>query len=195
MCWYCHGHLLLVLQALHAAAWSGHAATVRLLLLSGALIDSVDHSRHTPLSRACEAGHAGVVMALIENSARLDLLDDDGRTPLHWLALLHLYPCVFTFILYLLPYISIFFSHTFCCLTNKHSVDANACIHNIVSYHCVCCFCVIGRLLLAMPISVKFSLSMVLTRTLEITAGSTLPTFIVYALVIGACWNGLIYDK
>ena len=46
-----------------------------------------------------------------------------------------------------------------------------------------------------MPISVKFSLSMVLTRTLEITAGSTLPTFIVYALVIGACWNGLIYDK
>ena len=70
--------------ALHAAALSGHAATVQLLLHHGARINATDQAKHTPLFRACEMGHTDVAQALIDNGARVDMLDEDGRSPLHW---------------------------------------------------------------------------------------------------------------
>lgn len=74
----------LLYTALHAAALSGHASTVRLLLEHGSDIDAQDLLIHTPLFRACEMGHTDVVQALIEGGAKVDVTDQDGRSPLHW---------------------------------------------------------------------------------------------------------------
>ncbi|XP_061530836.1 inversin isoform X1 [Phycodurus eques] len=73
--------------ALHAASLSGHVSTVKLLLEKGALVDTLDVMKHTPLFRACEMGHRDVILTLIEGSARVDLVDVDGHTALHWAAL------------------------------------------------------------------------------------------------------------
>lgn len=73
--------------ALHAASLSGHVSTVRLLLEKGAMVDSMDVMKHTPLFRACEMGHRDVILTLIKGSARVDLVDVDGHTALHWAAL------------------------------------------------------------------------------------------------------------
>ncbi|CAG2222611.1 INVS [Mytilus edulis] len=71
-------------HTLHAAALSGHASTVKLLLDHGALIDAPDLLKHTSLFRACEMGHTDVVQTLIDYGARVDVLDHDGRSSLHW---------------------------------------------------------------------------------------------------------------
>uniref|UniRef100_A0A3Q3LWY2 Inversin n=1 Tax=Mastacembelus armatus TaxID=205130 RepID=A0A3Q3LWY2_9TELE len=73
--------------ALHAASLSGHVSTVKLLLERGALVDSLDVMKHTPLFRACEMGHRDVILTLIKGSACVDLVDVDGHTALHWAAL------------------------------------------------------------------------------------------------------------
>ncbi|KAK0144300.1 Inversin [Merluccius polli] len=73
--------------ALHAASLSGHVSTVRLLLEKGAMVDSLDVMKHTPLFRACEMGQRDVILTLIKGSARVDLVDVDGHTALHWAAL------------------------------------------------------------------------------------------------------------
>ncbi|XP_068592214.1 inversin [Cebidichthys violaceus] len=73
--------------ALHAASLSGHVSTVKLLLERGALVDSLDVMKHTPLFRACEMGHRDVILTLIKGSTRVDLVDVDGHTALHWAAL------------------------------------------------------------------------------------------------------------
>ncbi|XP_034030776.1 inversin isoform X1 [Thalassophryne amazonica] len=74
-------------MALHAASLSGHVSTVKLLLERGAMVDSLDVMKHTPLFRACEMGHRDVILTLIKGSARVDLVDVDGHTALHWAAL------------------------------------------------------------------------------------------------------------
>ncbi|XP_055359449.1 inversin isoform X2 [Betta splendens] len=73
--------------ALHAASLSGHVSTVKLLLDRGAMVDSLDVMKHTPLFRACEMGHRDVILTLIKGSASVDLVDVDGHTALHWAAL------------------------------------------------------------------------------------------------------------
>uniref|UniRef100_A0A4W6CIY8 Inversin n=1 Tax=Lates calcarifer TaxID=8187 RepID=A0A4W6CIY8_LATCA len=73
--------------ALHAASLSGHVSTVKLLLEKGAMVDSLDVMKHTPLFRACEMGHRDVILTLIKGSAHVDLVDVDGHTALHWAAL------------------------------------------------------------------------------------------------------------
>lgn len=52
--------------ALHAASLSGHVSTVKLLLERGAMVDSLDVMKHTPLFRACEMGHRDVILTLIK---------------------------------------------------------------------------------------------------------------------------------
>ncbi|XP_030060978.1 inversin [Microcaecilia unicolor] len=73
--------------ALHAAALSGHASTVKLLLDHGAQVDAADVMKHTPLFRGCEMGQREVIQTLIKGGARVDLVDQDGHSPLHWAAL------------------------------------------------------------------------------------------------------------
>lgn len=52
--------------ALHAASLSDHVSTVKLLLDRGAMVDSLDVMKHTPLFRACEMGHRDVILTLIK---------------------------------------------------------------------------------------------------------------------------------
>ncbi|XP_068998975.1 inversin [Embiotoca jacksoni] len=73
--------------ALHATSLSGHVSTVKLLLEKGAMVDSLDVMKHTPLFRACEMGYRDVILTLIKGSAHVDLVDVDGHTALHWAAL------------------------------------------------------------------------------------------------------------
>ena len=54
--------------ALHAASLSGHVSTVRLLLERGAIVDSLDVMKHTPLFRACEMGHRHIILTLIKGT-------------------------------------------------------------------------------------------------------------------------------
>ena len=72
--------------ALHAAALSGHASCVQLLLQHSAKLDAVDSNGHTPLFRACERGHTEVVLVLSHAGASVDLHDNSGRSCLHWAA-------------------------------------------------------------------------------------------------------------
>lgn len=60
-----------VQTALHAASLSGHVSTVKLLLERGAMVDSLDVMKHTPLFRACEMGHRDVILTLIKGGCQL----------------------------------------------------------------------------------------------------------------------------
>ncbi len=72
--------------ALHAAALSGHANCVQLLIQHGAPVDIADYNGHTPLFRACERGHTEVVVLLLRAGAMVELVDGSGRSCLHWAA-------------------------------------------------------------------------------------------------------------
>ncbi len=50
--------------ALHAAAHAGHLAIVHIILQSGAALDKLDQSQHTPLSLALIQGHNDIVKYL-----------------------------------------------------------------------------------------------------------------------------------
>lgn len=58
------------LPALHATSLSGHVSTVKLLLERGAMVDSLDVMKHTPLFRACEMGHRDVILTLIKGGTQ-----------------------------------------------------------------------------------------------------------------------------
>ncbi|XP_071941669.1 inversin-like isoform X2 [Antedon mediterranea] len=73
--------------ALHAAAMSGHASSIQILLDYNAKVDAEDLLKHTPLFRAAELGHLEVVKTLILGGANVEVVDLDGRSPLHWAAL------------------------------------------------------------------------------------------------------------
>jgi len=59
-------HVCVFKTALHAASLSGHVSTVKLLLEKGAMVDSLDVMKHTPLFRACEVGYRDVILTLIK---------------------------------------------------------------------------------------------------------------------------------
>ena len=81
------GHVILPPSpALHAAALSGHANCVQLLIQHGASVDVVDNNGHSPLFRACERGHTEVVVLLLHAGATVGLVDSSGRSCLHWAA-------------------------------------------------------------------------------------------------------------
>lgn len=50
--------------ALHAAAYGGHLAMVHIILQSGAALDKLDQSQHTPLTLALIQGHNDTVKYL-----------------------------------------------------------------------------------------------------------------------------------
>jgi hypothetical protein len=68
------------------AAENGHEAVVKLLLESGAELETADGFGQTPLSWAAENGHEAVVKLLLESGAELETKDGLGRTPLSWAA-------------------------------------------------------------------------------------------------------------
>ena len=67
--------------ALHAAASSGHAEVVRLLLAAGAELEALQTGDWTPLHVAADLGHAAVVAVLLESGARPAPASQSGATP------------------------------------------------------------------------------------------------------------------
>ena len=65
-----------------AASQGGHKDVVRLLIQSGADVDSRDNCGCTPLMPASHAGYLDVVRLLLESGAVADSFDNYGWTPL-----------------------------------------------------------------------------------------------------------------
>jgi len=71
---------------LHFAAYSGQAATARLLLESGADVDAKEKDGFTPLHLAAQEGKTEVVKVLLEKGANPNTQENIGWTPLHFAA-------------------------------------------------------------------------------------------------------------
>jgi cytohesin len=74
--------------ALHWAAYAGEKATVKLLLVNKADVNSNAHNKawywhRSPLHDAASQGHKAVAELLIARKANINARDDRGRTPLH----------------------------------------------------------------------------------------------------------------
>jgi len=67
---------------LHAAAWYGHEAVVKMLVEAGAGMDTAANCGKTPLWIAAWFGHEAVAKLLVENGANPNARAEDGRTPL-----------------------------------------------------------------------------------------------------------------
>jgi cytohesin len=69
-------------QALHLAAWNGHAEAVKLLLDCGAEVGARGFDEMTALHFAASKDHAVVCQLLLENGADREALNGVSRTPL-----------------------------------------------------------------------------------------------------------------
>jgi ankyrin repeat protein len=59
-------------QALHFAAWGGHALIAKWLIAQGAMVDEHINSSFTPLKIASQDGHIDVVRCLLESGAEVN---------------------------------------------------------------------------------------------------------------------------
>lgn len=72
---------------LHHAAWHGQPDVLVLLLEKGALLDSLNHHKQTPLMLACKNGRISCIERLVEWGANVLMFDaSHGRTCLHYTA-------------------------------------------------------------------------------------------------------------
>ena len=71
-------------EALLLASAHGNLAIVKLLLRSGADVNSEDHSGRSPLIMASYGGHRDTVVFLMDNKAEVDHQDREGMCSLHW---------------------------------------------------------------------------------------------------------------
>lgn len=74
---------------LHAAARSGNARLVRLLLDRGADLGAADGAGLTSLHYAAQFGHADAARTLLEHGADPNQPDHRGRRALHWAAIVN----------------------------------------------------------------------------------------------------------
>ena len=63
----------------------------KVIIDSGARVNSADKHGKTPLHCAAYLGHKGMAKLLIDSGARVNLADAHGRTPLHLAAWEHQY--------------------------------------------------------------------------------------------------------
>lgn len=70
--------------ALHQAASAGQAIEVEALLLSGAVVDAIDHEKKTPLHLAALGGYCEVAEALLRSGAVVNARDGHNRTPFQY---------------------------------------------------------------------------------------------------------------
>ena len=68
---------------LHAAAVSGDAKAVKVLVDAGAALEAQDHRKRRPLHWAAYKGHTEATTVLCEAGASLEAADDYKKTPLH----------------------------------------------------------------------------------------------------------------
>ncbi|KAI8625612.1 ankyrin repeat-containing domain protein [Xylariaceae sp. FL1651] len=69
---------------LHWAASMGHTDSARVLLCSGAAVDSLDSAQWTPLFWAAIKGHREIADLLLSRGANIYQVDSGGMTPVHW---------------------------------------------------------------------------------------------------------------
>ena len=62
-------------NALHEAAWNGHADVTKLLLKSSCFVDSINKNGCTPLHLAAQNGQAKVVQVLLKFKADASILN------------------------------------------------------------------------------------------------------------------------
>ncbi|KAF7593130.1 hypothetical protein BBP40_012009 [Aspergillus hancockii] len=74
------------LTPMSAAAYSGNAEVVRILLDNGFDPGAPDINGYTPLSWAARYGHAAVITVLLGSSIDPDQKDVFGRSPISWAA-------------------------------------------------------------------------------------------------------------
>jgi len=72
--------------ALHFAAFNGHGAICKELVVMGCPVDQVDQGDRTPLHFAASGGHEYVIQQLLELGADHDAEDKDAWCGLHWAA-------------------------------------------------------------------------------------------------------------
>lgn len=70
-------------NALHVACYTGHVASVMLMLKHEFPVSKCDISGQTPLILACKSGHTEIVKILLNGSADILQCDNNGRSPLH----------------------------------------------------------------------------------------------------------------
>lgn len=69
--------------ALTSAADEGNTPAITVLLQHGAIADSRDRYRRTPLTEAIHQGKLETAQALLRGGATVDFPDGEGKTPLH----------------------------------------------------------------------------------------------------------------
>src|SRR5207253_2186926 len=74
------------MTALHLAAWGGNADLVRVLITSGAYLDTRARDDNTPLMLAAKTGHAGTVNLLVSAGADVNAVNPWGETALSFAA-------------------------------------------------------------------------------------------------------------
>ena len=62
-------------NALHEAAWNGHADVTKLLLKSSCFVDSINKNGCTPLHLAAQNGQAKVIQVLLKFKADASILN------------------------------------------------------------------------------------------------------------------------
>ncbi|KAJ6151927.1 hypothetical protein N7497_006246 [Penicillium chrysogenum] len=84
--------------ALQAAARSGNANIVAMLIKAGADVNDIDSLGQTPLHRAAYYKHLDVITCLIENGADIEAIDSEGYSPVLFAAQMgdrEIFECLF----------------------------------------------------------------------------------------------------
>ena len=68
---------------LHTASLNGRTPIVKLLIDSGALVNSADKIGFTPLHMAAQEGHLDIAQLLVNSGARTDATQMSGGMPIH----------------------------------------------------------------------------------------------------------------
>ena len=68
---------------IHVACRQGNLETVKLLIRSGANVNTINAGGHSPLHEAAYRGYDGILIELLKKDAKPNMKSNQLRTPLH----------------------------------------------------------------------------------------------------------------